>query len=70
MSKSRSAHHTIAGYHYQFDKSILEILRAKPSAEITLEGVEDVDVEGQCIQCKYHATQRYTRAFGSRYWHS
>lgn len=59
MAESRSAHHTIAGYHFQFDKSILEILRAKRTDEITLEGVEDVDVEGHCIQCKYHAAQRY-----------
>lgn len=62
MSKSRSAHHTIAGYHYQFDKSILEILRARGSAKITLEGVEDVDVERRCIQVKYHAAQRYVRS--------
>ncbi len=62
MAESRSAHHTIAGYHYQFDKSILEILRAKRNAEITLEGVEDVDVEGHCIQCKYHAAQHYVRS--------
>ncbi|MCK4871928.1 MAG: hypothetical protein KAS72_04295 [Phycisphaerales bacterium] len=59
MSKTRSAHHTIAGYHYQFDKSILEILRARPTARIALENIEDVDVEGECIQCKYHAAQRY-----------
>lgn len=59
MGVSRSAHHTIAGYHYQFDKSILEILRARPSVPVTLEGIEDVDVEAECIQCKYHAAQRY-----------
>lgn len=59
MGISRSAHHTIAGYHYQFDKSILEILRARPAVRIELENIEDVDVEGECIQCKYHAAQRY-----------
>lgn len=59
MSKSRSAHHTITGYHYQFDKSILDILRATPKQPITLEGIEDVDVGDECIQVKYHATQKY-----------
>jgi len=59
---TRSAHHVITGYHYQFDKSILEILTATEGDEITLEGVEDVDVEGECIQCKYHETQRYKRS--------
>lgn len=58
---SRSAHHTIAGYHYQFDKSILEIVRATAVQSVTLEGVEDVDVEGECIQCKYHSSQDYHR---------
>lgn len=62
MAESRSAHHTIAGYHYQFDKSILEILRANPRAAVMLEGVEDVDVDEHCIQVKYHAAQRYIRS--------
>ena len=62
MASDRSAHHTIAGYHYQFDKSILEILRSRPNSPVQLEAVEDVDVEGECIQVKYHATQKYTRS--------
>ena len=62
MSKTRSAHHAIAGYHFQFDKSILEILRANPTTRIRLEGIEDVDVGGECIQCKYHEAQRYQRS--------
>ena len=62
MASDRSAHHTIAGYHYQFDKSILEILRRDPNYPVELEAVEDVDVEGECIQVKYHATQKYTRS--------
>lgn len=62
MVSNRSAHHTIAGYHYQFDKSILDILRSHPNSPVELEAVEDVDVEGECIQVKYHATQKYTRS--------
>lgn len=62
MARSRSAHHTLNGYHYQFDKSILEILTASPNLSITLEGIEDVDVGDEAIQCKYHASQKYTRS--------
>lgn len=35
----RQANSTIKGYLYQFNKSILEILRADNEASITLEGV-------------------------------
>lgn len=59
MARSRSAHHTIAGYHYQFDKSLIEILKAGTSETITLEGIEDIDLSAETIQCKYHASQKY-----------
>ena len=63
MAKSRSAHHTLAGYHYQFDKSILAILTAAGAdLPVTLEGIEDIDVDDEAIQCKYHAAQKYTRS--------
>ena len=39
---SRSAESTIKGYFYQFDNSILEILRlANDNDTITIEGIED-----------------------------
>lgn len=54
----RSADASIAGYLYQFDKSILEILNASDDATVLLEGHEDVDLRGPdaivAIQCKYH----------------
>lgn len=59
MASSRSAHHTVAGYHYQFDKSLIEILKAADSEVITLEGIEDIDLSTETIQCKYHASQKY-----------
>ncbi len=59
MDASRSAHHTIAGYHYQFDKSLIEILNTTAAARVTLEGIEDIDLSAQTIQCKYHSSQRY-----------
>ena len=57
VSGNRSANYAIEGYYYQFDFSILSILN---SDEITLEGIEDVDLKGQCVQVKYHSTQKYT----------
>lgn len=59
MVRSRSASHTIAGYHYQFDKSLIEILKAGDTEMVTLEGIEDIDLSAESIQCKYHASQKY-----------
>lgn len=55
----RSADDTIAGFNYQFNKSILEILKAEYNTNITLEGyIEDVDIfttDGiTAVQCKYY----------------
>lgn len=58
------ATHAIKGFLYQFNKTILEILKSKPGNSVVVEGpVEDIHVEtimasGQvavsAIQCKYH----------------
>ena len=60
----RSASSSLRGYYYQFDKTILEILRqSDPCAVATVEGIEDVDLENAdgitAIQCKYYASQRF-----------
>jgi DNA-binding transcriptional MerR regulator len=59
---SRSADYTIQGFIYQFNKTILAILNAKPDEQIAIEGVvEDIDVVSPtgitAIQCKYHESQ-------------
>jgi hypothetical protein len=59
---TRSAHYSITGLQYQFDKSILEILNAPESERTHLEGIEDIDLSQEYIQCKYHSTQKYTRS--------
>jgi hypothetical protein len=56
---ARSANYSITGLHYQFDKSIIAILDASASETIVLEGIEDIDLSKEYIQCKYHETQRY-----------
>jgi len=60
----RQANSTIKGYSYQFNKSILEILKAGETDEILLEGViEDIDIQSPTgittIQCKYHEDKKF-----------
>ena len=56
---SRAADYTIQGFLYQFNKTALEILKAKDDEVINVEGiVEDIEVMSsmslKAIQCKYH----------------
>ena len=66
MSKSRSAEATIKGFIYQFDASIRHILEAGPNDQITIEGIEDVDVSDgvsvKAIQCKYYEGTKLTNS--------
>ncbi|UCV23692.1 DUF4297 family anti-phage-associated protein [Ferribacterium limneticum] len=61
----RSAHATIKGYFYQFDKTILELLNAvSANASVVVEGIEDIDLtdcaEDVLIQCKYYEETAFT----------
>lgn len=56
---TRTADYTIQGFLYQFNKTILEILKAQNNNTITCEGIiEDIEVMSPelltAIQCKYH----------------
>ncbi|MCT7009442.1 hypothetical protein M1749_24160, partial [Salmonella enterica subsp. enterica serovar Oranienburg] len=56
---ARTADYTIQGFLYQFNKTLLEILRAAGDSVVTVEGiVEDIDIVAgdvtTAIQCKYH----------------
>lgn len=55
----RAADYAIQGFLYQFNKTILEILKAQDDDTVTVEGiVEDIEVASPvlltAIQCKYH----------------
>ena len=55
----RTADYTIQGFLYQFNKTLLEVLKSADDAEITVEGIiEDIEVAAPAgltaIQCKYH----------------
>ena len=63
----RSANATIKGYFYQFDHTIVQLLQASTlSTSITVEGVEDVDVQNAddttLIQCKYYEGTDYSHS--------
>ncbi len=63
----RNAVDTITGYFYQFDLSILSVLRlTNPDDSIELECIEDVDIrtadDHTAIQCKYYAKTEYNHS--------
>lgn len=67
MSRKRSAEATIAGYLYQFDKCIIEILNCENETDkITIEGIEDIDIEDNnsnlSIQVKYYEGTEYNHS--------
>jgi hypothetical protein len=66
VTANRAAVAPITGYTYQFDLSILHILRASIDSEVTVEGIEDVDVfspdESVAVQCKYFSSSKYSLA--------
>ncbi|MDO4028229.1 hypothetical protein [Clavibacter michiganensis] len=61
---ARSAHASIKGYEYQFDRTILELLKASATAIVHIEGIEDVDVfdvnRSEVTQIKYYEAKQYT----------
>jgi len=64
---NRSAIHTIKGYFYQFDYTIIQILNQQDETSIlTVEEIEDLDVETEnektAIQCKYYESTDYNHS--------
>jgi hypothetical protein len=64
--KDRSATATIKGYFYQFDQTIVRLLEASANASVTVEGIEDVDLndgsESAFLQCKYYEGTEYNHS--------
>jgi hypothetical protein len=64
MEINRSADAALKGYAYQFNQTILEILRSTDDSIVTIEGVEDIDLTTATVetvvQCKYFAAQKFT----------
>ena len=63
----RSAIDTIKGFLYQFDFTIVSLLKlSRGSDSLLVEGVEDVDIntatETTAIQCKYYAKTEYNHS--------
>lgn len=65
--KDRSAVSTLNGYFYQFDFTILQLLKLEHMTDkIMVEGIEDVDVSSAdskiAIQCKYYEGTEYNHS--------
>lgn len=62
----RSATATIKGYFYQFDQTIVRLLEATKHGSITVEGVEDIDLDdgdkSAFVQCKYYEGTDYNHS--------
>ncbi len=64
--KDRSATATIKGYFYQFDQTIVSLLEATKHGSVTVEGVEDIDLDDRdasaFVQCKYYEGTEYNHS--------
>ncbi|WP_333651653.1 hypothetical protein [Lacrimispora sp.] len=65
--KDRSAVNTLKGYFYQFDFTILQLLKLEHITDkIMVEGIEDVDISSAdskiAIQCKYYESTEYNHS--------
>lgn len=62
----RSATATIKGYFYQFNQTIVRLLEATKLGSITVEGVEDIDLDdgdaSAFVQCKYYEGTEYNHS--------
>ncbi len=63
---NRSATATIKGYFYQFDQTIVRLLEATKHGSVTIEGVEDIDLDdigaSAFVQCKYYEGTEYNHS--------
>lgn len=65
--KDRSAVSTLKGYFYQFDFTILQLLKLEHITDkIMVEGIEDIDISSAdskiAIQCKYYEGTEYNHS--------
>lgn len=62
----RSATATIKGYFYQFDQTIMRLLEGSKHASVTVEGIEDIDLDdgndSAFVQCKYYEGSEYNHS--------
>lgn len=59
MSRDDGGYYAIKGFLYQFDKSLIEILR-NPESKIGIEKVQDININNYAIQVKHKETQNYS----------
>ena len=58
---NRSASHTIKGYLYQFDKTLIEVI-TNPQSKIAFENTQDIDYDDYVLQVKHKEAQEYSHS--------
>lgn len=70
MAKKRSAEASIKGYNYQFIHSIIDLFKQKDLTPVTIEGIEDLDINEidytELYQYKYHELVNYKNSLVSK----
>lgn len=64
---TRTAEATIKGYYYQFDSTILNLLKLSDDKDtVIVEGIEDIDIvtatEKTAVQCKYLSKPKFSNS--------
>lgn len=59
MQKINGGYYAIKGFLYQFDKTLIEILK-NPTEKVGIEKKEDINVQDYVIQVKHRETQNYS----------
>jgi hypothetical protein len=59
MRSNDGGYYAIKGFLYQFDKSLIEILR-NPEHKVGIEKKQDIDIKNYAIQVKHKETQNYS----------
>jgi hypothetical protein len=59
MSSNDGGYYAIKGFLYQFDKSLIEILR-NPEIKVGIEKIQDININNYAIQVKHKETQNYS----------
>lgn len=59
MNDNNGGYYAIKGFLYQFDKSLIEILK-NPGEKIGIEKIQDINIHNYAIQVKHKETQNYS----------
>lgn len=62
MCENDGGYYAIKGFLYQFDKTMIELLRNEDTVEIHIEDIQDINYENYVIQVKHKETATFTNS--------